>query len=211
MKVALASGRDDAKLLRKDGANAMQAMQWEAIPRLTYKDLQSFPDDGLRHELIDGVHFVTPAPVTKHQRVSLRLSAAFYNYFELRPIGEAFAAPLDIVLSNFDVVEPDVFVVLNEQRHIIKEKNVAGAPAIVVEILSPSTRRRDEGIKRVLYERTGVREYWIIDPRAESIAVWSRSAEGRLVRTELMHRSEGHRLTTTLLPHFAVPLDKLFQ
>ena len=186
-------------------------MQTQSITRrLTYEDLLALPDDGLRHELIGGEHFVTPSPIMRHQRVSFRLSGAFFDYFKDHPVGEAFAAPLDIVLSKHDVVEPDLFVVLADQTEILTQKYVQGAPAIVIEILSPGTRRRDEGIKRRLYERTGVREYWLIDVDDNVVIVWSRAIDGKLVQTAVVGHTPGAILTSPLLPGFVLSLDELF-
>src|SRR5687767_523991 len=123
-------------------------MGTSAARKLTYDDFLHFPDDGRRHELIDGVHYVTPSPATVHQRLLGRLYGALHVYLQDHPVGEAFLSPLDILLSPHDVVEPDLFVVMQEQAAIVTEPNVIGAPAIVVEILSPATRRRDVGIKR---------------------------------------------------------------
>src|SRR5262245_5980284 len=139
--------------------------------RLTYEDLLNFPDDGQRHELIDGEHYVTPSPNIRHQVLVVRLVTALANHLSQHPVGSVFCAPLDCVFTNFDVVEPDVLVVLGDQHEILTEQNVRGAPAIVIEILSPGTSRRDRGIKRDLYERGGVREYWIVDPVRNSIQV----------------------------------------
>ena len=111
-----------------------------AAARLTYQDFLKFPDDGRRHELIDGDHYVTPSPATVHQRLLGRFFVALHGYLQEHPIGEVFLAPLDVVLSPYDVVEPDLFVVLREQAEIVREPHVAGAPAIVIENLSNSTR-----------------------------------------------------------------------
>src|SRR5689334_23752760 len=132
---------DDAKIAARSG----QPMASETSARkLTYDDFVNFPDDGQRHELIDGEHYVTPSPASKHQRVSGRLFGELYGFLKQTPIGEIFHAPFDVVLSRFDVVEPDLLIVLNGQSDLITEKHVRGAPAIVVEILSPGTRRVDE-------------------------------------------------------------------
>ena len=109
--------------------------------RLTYDDFVLFPDDGLRHEIIDGVHYVTPSPTRRHQRISRRLSFALESYLRAHPsAGEMFYAPFDVVMSNWDVVEPDLLVIAGDQQDILTEKNVQGAPALVIEILSPGTR-----------------------------------------------------------------------
>jgi Uma2 family endonuclease len=127
--------------------------------RLTYDDFLLFPDDGQRHELIDGEHYVSPSPSVRHQRLLRRLSTAIDTYLTAHPeAGEVFFAPLDVVLSNYDVVEPDLLVIAADQQDISTEKHVTGPPALVVEILSPGTRKVDEKTKYRLFDRTGVRE-----------------------------------------------------
>ena len=179
--------------------------------KLTYDDFVNFPDDGLRHELIDGEHYVTPTPVTRHQRVSGRLFVELYQYLALNPIGEVFSAPFDVVISHFDVVEPDLLIVLADQSDIITLEHVLGTPAIVVEILSPGTRRVDETKKRDLYERSSVREYWIVDPERDVVAVHRRGADGPLVRQTDLTRARKDILTSPLLPGLAADLTSIFK
>ncbi len=136
--------------------------------KLTYDDFVLFPDDGQRHELIDGEHYVTPSPATKHRRVLGYLHLLIGNYLEVHPIGQVFLAPFDIVLSRFDVVEPDLLYMSSARaQEILTDQHVRGTPELVVEIASPGTRRRDEGIKRRLYERSGVSDTgsWMQTPR----------------------------------------------
>jgi len=135
----------------------------------TYEDYQQFPDDGKRYEIINGELFMSPAPITAHQRVSKKLTYFLESFLRTRPIGELFVAPYDVVLSEEDVVEPDLCVVLNEQKHIITTKNIEGAPDFVIEILSPFNRVMDIRRKKALYEQFGVKEYWIVDPEMETI------------------------------------------
>jgi len=181
--------------------------------KLTYQDLLGLPDDLLRHELIDGVHIVTPAPFIKHQQVVLNLGWLLRAFLEDHPLGRVFVAPLDVWFSDVNVVEPDLLYVSRERlQRQLSDKNVAGPPDLVVEVLSRSTRRRDRGIKRGLYERYGVSEYWLIDPDAETVQV-CRLEAGRLeVRTELSREpgSTGPLLATPLLPGLEIPLGKLF-
>jgi len=140
-----------------DGKDAMQTTA-RSDSRLTYDDFVLFPDDGLRHEIIDGVHYVTPSPTIRHQRMSRRLFFALESYLQDNPsAGEVFFARLDVVMSHWDVVEPDLLLVAGDQTDLLTEKNVQGAPALVIEILSPGTRKRDEQIKRQLFERSGAR------------------------------------------------------
>jgi Uma2 family endonuclease len=193
-----------------DGENAMQPVRPDT--RLTYDDFLLFPDDGRRHELIDGEHYVTPGPNTRHQRLVGRLHAAFVLYLRDHPdAGEAFLAPLDVVFSYHDVVEPDLLFVARDQRDIVGEKNVRGAPAIVIEILSPGTRKTDEQIKRRLFDRGGVREYWLVDPELELVKVFRRAADGSLPRVAELAREAGDQLTSPLLPDFSLPLHELFR
>ena len=120
--------------------------------RLTYDDFVQFPDDGLRHEIIDGEHHVTPSPNLRHQDLVGRLHLSLGGFLEDRPErGRVFLSPFDVVFSFHDVVEPDLVFVAPDQLDILTDKNIQGAPALVVEILSPSTRKRDEQLKRRLY------------------------------------------------------------
>ncbi|MEO8680658.1 MAG: Uma2 family endonuclease [Vicinamibacterales bacterium] len=123
--------------------------------KLSYQDFLLFPDDGQRHELINGEHYVTPSPNLWHQELSQRLNLELALHLRQYGGGRLFYAPLDCVLTNFDVVEPDLLLVTTDQLHILTEKHVKGAPALVVEILSPGTKKADETIKRDLYDRAG--------------------------------------------------------
>lgn len=177
--------------------------------RLTYEDLASLPEDGRRHELIDGVHHVTPAPSTRHQRILGSLFWQIRSYLEGRPVGEVFLAPVDVVLTESDVVEPDLVYVSRERAHIVTEKNISGAPDIVVEVLSEATRRRDERLKRDLYDRCGVGEYWIVDPEVETIKLFRREGAGFGRPLELSLES-GDSLVCPRLPDLSIPLSAIF-
>jgi Uma2 family endonuclease len=177
--------------------------------RLTYDDFVRIPDDGKRHEIIDGVHYVTPSPALRHQLLLGRLYLAVGGFLETHPeLGQAFLSPLDTVFSPWDVVEPDLLFVAADQLGILTEPNVQGAPALVVEILSPSTRRRDLGIKRQLFDRGGVREYWIVDPKALEVTVYRRTSDGAFPKA--VQLAAGDDLTTPLLPGFVLSVAKLF-
>jgi Uma2 family endonuclease len=193
-----------------DGDKTMQSAQPDT--RLTYDDFVLFPDDGRRHEIIDGEHYVTPSPNTRHQRLVGRLHAAFVFYLRDRPeAGEAFLAPFDVVFSHFDVVEPDLLFVAAGQSDIVTAKHVRGAPAIVVEILSAGTRKVDEKIKRRLFERSGVLEYWLVDPELDLLKVYRRIDGGLFSHADEITAEAGDKLTTVLLPGFAVDLAELFR
>ena len=147
----------------------------------------------------------------RHQRLSMRLTKALLDYLDVNPAGELFAAPFDVVMSLFDVVEPDLLLIANDQAHLLTDLHFRGAPALVVEILSPSTRRRDRQLKRDLYARAGVREYWMVDPKAATIAVSRRAAVGDFPLAATLHASAADALTSPLLPAFSLPLTKLFR
>lgn len=129
--------------------------------KLTYDDLLGMPDDGLRREILDGELVVTPSPSVVHQRASKRLHRQLERYFEDRRVGEVFAAPLDVILSRHDIAEPDLLVVTDPST--ASERAIEAPPALVVEILSPSTAARDRTQKAARYAATGVQHYWIVD------------------------------------------------
>lgn len=177
--------------------------------KLTYEDFLGFPEDGKRHELLAGDHFVTPAPNLRHQRIVVRLTRVLDSYIDRHGLGWLYASPVDIVLSAFDVVEPDLVFLSRQRGHLQAETHLAGAPDLVIEVLSESTRKRDEITKRHLYERHGVAEYWIVDPVLETVKVYRREGE-RFGAAELSERAEGGQLETALLPGFDLELDLLF-
>jgi Uma2 family endonuclease len=178
--------------------------------KLTYDDFVLFPDDGRRHELIDGEHYVTPSPNTRHQQISMNLTMMIGGWLETHPRGRLFYAPFDVVFSKYDVVEPDLLYVSNERSNVLTAPNVQGAPDLVIEIGSPGTRRRDETIKRNLYGRSDVSEYWIVDPAIDVIRVYRQSGGG-FGRPIELSREAGDVLTTALLPGLDMPLARILR
>jgi Uma2 family endonuclease len=143
--------------------------------RLSCEEFLLLPDDGRRHELIDGKHLVSPSPNLRHQELVGRLHFEIERFLrQNRGAGRVFLARLDVVLSKWDVVEPDLLFVAGDQLEILTAANVQGAPALVIEVLSPGTRRMDEQDKRRLFDRSGVREYWLVDPTREAVTVFPR-------------------------------------
>ena len=179
--------------------------------KLTYDDLVLFPEDGKRHELIDGEHYVTAAPIRKHQAIVMNLSGLIWSYLQQRPIGRVYSAPFDVIFSDFDVVEPDLLYISNERAQQIETSPcVKGPPDLVIEIGSPGTRRRDETIKLRLYERFAVREYWIVDPERDLIKVFRLVNEHYQRVAELLLENDDV-LTTPLLPQLEMRLTKIFE
>ena len=138
----------------------------------TYDDYAKLPEDGRRHEIIDGEHYVNASPGTQHQHVSKRLQYQLYTKIELAGLGVLFNAPIDVQLSEFDIVQPDLVIILNDNIRKITPTKIKVAPNLVVEILSPSTGDYDRTIKKDLYERSGVSEYWIVDPFEQQVDQW---------------------------------------
>jgi Uma2 family endonuclease len=179
--------------------------------KLTYDDFVLFPDDGLRHELIDGEHYVTPSPNVSHQRIVGNLYLALRRYVEEHHTGEVFVATLDVVLSEHDVVEPDLLYVSADRRAgILTAQHVRGTPDLVIEVGSPGTRKRDETVKRRLYERSGVTEYWVVDPDLEVVRVY-RHDGGAYGRAVEMSKEARDVLATPLLPGLRLPLAEIFR
>jgi Uma2 family endonuclease len=176
---------------------------------LTYEDYLLIPEDGRRHEILDGEHCVTPSPFLRHQRISIRLSSRLFVFADQNGLGEVFTAPSDVILSRHDVVQPDLFFIARDRARIATEKNVQGAPDLVVEILSKSTRRLDQGIKLQRYERLGVGEYWILDPDLRGARVHRRDDDHLRLIAELLAEA-GDVLTTPLLPGLVISLREIF-
>ena len=133
--------------------------------KLTYEDYCRIPDDGLRHEILAGEHHVTPAPGTIHQRILVKLCATLHTQLDSVGLGQVFVAPTDLQLSEVDVCQPDLMVILAGKSHIITPTKVKGVPDLVVEILSDSTEKQDRERKKERYRMAGIPEYWIVDPR----------------------------------------------
>lgn len=175
--------------------------------KYTHADLLAMPEDGKRREIIEGELFVTPSPISNHQRILFELAMAFGKFLEVHPLGKVWFAPLDVILSDHNVLEPDLLLVLNEHESIVKDW-VYGAPDLVVEILSPTTEARDRGPKMKAYARFGVSEYWIVDPAARRIEVYRLSVGGfELART----CAQGDTIETPLLDGFVLSLESIFR
>lgn len=129
---------------------------------LDYSDYEATPDDGNRYEILRGDLYVTPAPTPYHQRASKRLQRQLESYFEERSLGEVFNAPIGLILTERDIAQPDLLVVADAGQ--ISRRGIEGPPLLVVEVLSPSTRKRDQGVKAERYAELGVQHFWIVDP-----------------------------------------------
>ncbi len=172
---------------------------------LTYDDLLQLPDDTKRYEVIEGELFVTAAPTPEHQRFFRRLLLWLTGFVEPRRLGDVFAAPLDIVLGDHDIVQPDLIVISTARRHILLTRLVRGAPDLVIEILSVFTRVRDEVVQAALDASAGVPELWIVNPINRDVRVY--------VLDSGQYRLDSHDAgfaESRILPGFHVRLDALF-
>jgi len=181
----------------------------DRIRKLTYDDYVLIPDDGKRHEILDGEHYVSPSPSLSHQRLVARLFRWLDGFVLPRSLGEVLFASLDVVLSWNDVVQPDLFYVSRERAEIKTEKNIQGAPDLVVEVLSERTRHLDEGTKLRRYDELGVEEYWIVNGFRKTVTA-HRRIDGEFRRLPELSAAAGDVLTTPLLSGLTIPLAELF-
>ena len=143
-----------------------------AYPRVSFADLERWPEDGRRYELYDGEVYEVPSPLPLHQIASARLHLALTDYVREHG-GIVLYAPLDIVLTEYDVVQPDLLLFTRDREGLIDPRKVTRhAPDLAIEILSPSTAGNDRGRKMQLLARHGVREFWLVDPQAVTIEVY---------------------------------------
>ena len=175
-------------------------------PRLTYEDYAALEGDE-RYELLDGELMLVVSPNEDHQTVSLRLASRMLSFVEDNDLGRVFHAPYDVLFTDTDVVQPNLLFVSKERYHIRTPANIQGAPDLAVEILSPSSSRRDWHHKRELYARHGVREYWIVDPTNRIVSVLQ-LRDGVLEIEQAC--TEGDTAESLALGGFSVSLGELF-
>ncbi len=174
--------------------------------KFTYQDYLNTPEDK-RYELLDGELIMTPAPGELHQSASAQLGWRLVQFASENNMGRVYHAPFDVVLSDTDVVQPDLLFISNERSHVITPENIQGAPDLVVEILSPSTATRDRTFKRKLYARHGVTEYLMVDTTAKDVTVLLLGERG----FEFVDvYSEGEEFTSPTLGGFRISLDEIF-
>ncbi len=175
--------------------------------KLTYEDYCAAPADS-RYELLDGELIMVAAPNLKHQRVQVKLTTRLELFIEDRALGTLFTAPCDVLLSNNNVVQPDLLFVSRQREHLLRDgQKVQGPPDLVVEIVSPSSEMQDQGTKRALYGKHGVNEYWLVDPVAETIQIHRLQGE-ILIPTRTFGREE--TLRSPLLVGLELRLDDIF-
>ncbi len=175
--------------------------------RFTYDHYCQLPE-GDRRELIEGEFYVTPAPTEKHQRTCGNIHFEFRLFLEKCPVGRIYIAPFDVILDRFSTVQPDLTFISSARLGILRSEGLRGAPDLAVEVLSPSTRSRDEELKRLLYFKHGVRELWLVDPNEEIVSVYVRQDEG-LELWRIFRR--GDELVSPFLPELRIQVEALFR
>jgi len=176
--------------------------------KLTYDDYVKLPDDGKRYEIIDGELFVNPAPVPTHQFIITNLLEALRGYARTHG-GRAAGAPIDVVLADDRILQPDVIFITVDRLSIVGPKNIVGPPDVVVEVLSDGTRRYDEIQKRKVYESAGIGEYWVVDPEIELVKIY-RATSGVFIKAEEISTDAGGAITSPLLPDFSLSIEEVF-
>jgi Uma2 family endonuclease len=181
---------------------------WPAQGQWTYEDFLRLPDDGNRYEIIDGVFYMTNAPDPEHQYAVHQIAVAFELAVRAGNLGVVYTGPIEVHLPGIaQPVQPDVLFVAQARREIVKPKFIEGTPDLIVEVTSPSTARLDRKVKLDAYERAGVLECWIVNPKLHSIEVYT------LVRGEYALHGEygpGEQVTSEVLTGLELLTDAVF-
>jgi Uma2 family endonuclease len=185
----------------------IQAVLPQERLKFTYEDYLNLPDDGKVYQIIAGEVFMTPVPTPKHQIITGRIWSALSMFVHACGLGEVIFAPCDVVLSDEDVVQPDILFVSAQRGHIIQERYISGPPDLVVEVLSPSTEKLDRVLKRQLYERYGVKELWFVSPEEREIQVWRLTEDGFV---EYGRFGGGETVTSPFLAGFQLEVKEIF-
>ncbi len=175
--------------------------------RLTYKDYEALPE-GAPYQLIDGELIMTPAPTPLHQNIIGNIYQALRTFVESRKLGRVFLSPIDVKLTDTDVYQPDLIFIRKENIPKVGRDKLNVIPDLVVEVLSPSNAFYDLTHKKMIYAERGVEEYWIVDPKDETVEVFVR--DGGRFRSEAFFKNHDILKSPKLLPDFALPLDAVF-
>lgn len=164
--------------------------------------------EGEHFVILEGEKIVSPSPTSFHQAISLNFSVALHTWAQRTQLGKWRPAPFDVILSNVDVVQPDLVFVRRENLSRLKDKHLQGPPDIVIEILSPGSIRLDRVRKRVLYAKYGVPEYWIVSPEERTVEILRLQTDGQYAVIDVLESEDA--LESPLLPGFACPVQDLF-
>ena len=178
--------------------------------KLTYEDYRNAPEsERERYELYEGELVMVPSPKEYHQRISRNLGFLLYAFVKRHELGSVYSAPLDVILDEHTVLQPDILFVSKDRSEVIVEEGIRGAPDLVVEILSEATAKRDRTYKKSLYARYGVKEYWLVDPATKTIEVLRLRETGYEVAGKYTCGGKAP-FTSLLLEGFAIDLSEVF-
>lgn len=181
-------------------------VQIEKKKTYTYEDYERLPE-GAPYQLIEGELIMVPSPIPYHQDILRILGLKLAAFVEEKKLGKIYFAPLDVYLSETDTYQPDIIFIAKDRLNIIGEKKVEGSPDLVIEILSPATAYYDLRIKKDIYEKSGVKEYWVVDPMQKTIEVFV-NKKGKF---ELISVSkEEDAVKSTLLEGLSISLREVF-
>lgn len=173
----------------------------------TYDHYRHLPDDGKQYQIIGGELFMTPAPTPYHQEVSLNIATSLRNFVQLHRIGKVYTALIDVILSVTDVVQPDIVFIARERLNIITKKNIVEAPDLIVEILSEHTESIDRKKKFTLYEKHGLKEYWLADPSEKTIEQFVLKENSFQLHASI---NGNQNLSSVVLDKFTLAADDVF-
>jgi Uma2 family endonuclease len=192
------------------GNRVSTTTSWPLPGQWTYEDYLRLPNDGKRYEIIDGVLYMSSAPNYDHQYAVSKLDRFLGGYVDQRQLGVVLVAPFEVHLPKIaQPVQPDVLFIAKERQPRSGDKIFSGAPDLVIEVISPSSVRTDRHIKLSAYERAGVTEYWIVDPRSHFVEIYRLEAENQ---EYCLHGQfgPGETLQSLVLPELALMVDSLF-
>jgi len=174
--------------------------------KLTYDDYLNLPNDGKRHEIIDGEHYMPPAPQTRHQIVSMNLARILAIYIEENQIGQILYAPTDVLLSDTTIVQPDILFIRKDREHIIKKNFIEGPPDLLIEIMSPGNEKLDRFTKMKHYAVFGVGEFWLIDYEARILEQYT--LKGHFFERKGVFSED---FSPSLFPDLTIHLSQIFK
>ena len=178
----------------------------KTIEKKTIADYEALPE-GSPYQLVEGELIMSPAPGVEHQQTSINISHRLYSFLKQRGIGRVLYAPLDVYIDEENAYQPDIVVILKGSKARITRKGVYGPPDVVVEILSPSTAYYDLTQKKDVYERSGVREYWIVDPLRRTFEVYLNTEEG----FKLISKAKGKGVVRSEVLSLELELEEVFE
>ncbi|MHA2245149.1 MAG: Uma2 family endonuclease [Candidatus Hodarchaeales archaeon] len=177
----------------------------------TYSAVQKFPEwpEGPLLEIIQGELFLTPSPSIEHQRISINLELSLIPFVRTKDLGEVLHAPIDVILSEEDVVIPDMIFISKDNSDVTIERKIFGVPDLIIEILSPANQKRDLQEKRILYEKYCVKEYWIVNPKEKMLEIFVFGQKSKKF-DNIRKFKEGDMITSTIIKGFHIPVKTIF-